>query len=293
MDAADLPADVRALYPFDSRFHAQPAGRQHFIDEGAGETVLLLHGNPTWSFYYRDLVSHLGNAGFRCIAPDHLGCGLSEKPRGWSYRLDDHIANVERLVDHLGLKRFHLVVHDWGGAIGMGLATHRSELIGKIVILNTAAFRGPRIPLRIAACRLPIFGEWLVRGLNGFARPATFMTTSRRLGKHVKQGYLWPYRNWHDRVAIARFVQDIPMKADHPSAGTLDAIAARLSRLADKPMLIAWGGRDWCFNDWYYEEWQRHFPNAATVHYADAGHYVLEDAREAVLPRIEEFLRGG
>lgn len=290
MHVTDLPEEIRALYPFRSHLFKQPAGLQHFLDEGDGEAVLMLHGNPTWSFYYRDLVRRLRESNFRCIVPDHLGCGLSDKPQDWSYRLADHIANLGRLVDHLGLQRLHLVVHDWGGAIGMGLATARPELVERIVVLNTAAFRGPRIPLRISLCRWPVVGEWVVRGLNGFARPAGFMTTEKPLSRESRRGYLWPYRSWRDRVAVARFVQDIPMEPQHPSAGTLDAITSGLSRLADKPMLLAWGGRDWCFDDWYFREWQHHFPNAESEYHAGAGHYVLEDAREAVFPRIQQFL---
>lgn len=291
MTAEDLPADIRALYPFSSHFCTQPEGRQHYLDEGRGEVVLMVHGNPTWSFYYRDLVKSLREEGFRCIVPDHLGCGLSDKPRTGSYRLADHIANLDRLVEELGIERFHLVVHDWGGAIGMGLATARPERVGKIVVLNTAAFRGPRIPRRIALCRWPVVGEWIVRGLNGFARPATFMTTTRPLQPAVKKGYLWPYRNWHDRIAVARFVQDIPMEASHPSAATLDAIDQALPRLQDNPMLIAWGGRDWCFHDWYFQEWQRRFPAATPHFFPTAGHYVLEDARDPLLHDIPSFFR--
>lgn len=291
MGVEKLPASIRALYPFTSHYFKQPEGQQHYLDEGAGSAILLLHGNPTWSFYYRDLVRHLGDQGFRCIVPDHIGCGLSDKPPEGSYRLQTHIDNVERLLEHLQLRKMHLVVHDWGGAIGMGLATRHPEWIENIVILNTSAFRGPRIPFRINVCRWPVIGEWMVRGLNAFAWPATFMTTDRPLSKAVKQGYLHPYGSWDDRIAIARFVQDIPMEANHPSSAVLDEIDQNLHRLQEHPMLIAWGGLDWCFHDWYYEEWRRRFPQAAYHYFEDAGHYVLEDAREDLLPRIETFLR--
>ena len=127
--AEALPGDVRQLYPFDGRLYLLTNGHcLHYLDEGAGPPVLMLHGNPTWSFYYRDLVLGLRDH-FRCIVPDHLGCGLSDKPQDFSYRLEDHIRHVEELVEHLQLERVHLVVHDWGGAIGMGFATRQPCLL--------------------------------------------------------------------------------------------------------------------------------------------------------------------
>jgi cis-3-alkyl-4-acyloxetan-2-one decarboxylase len=285
------PAWLRELYPFSSHSFGQPGGRQHYLDEGAGPPVLMIHGNPTWSFYYRDLVSAVVGEGGRAIAPDHLGCGFSDKPAGWSYRLADHVANLRRLVEHLALERFSLVVHDWGGAIGMGLATALPERVERMVVLNTAAFRSPRMPWRIALCRWPVIGELIVRGLNGFAGPATRMTTVRPLAPTVRRAYLWPYRSWADRVAIARFVQDIPTRPTHPSHGALVTIEEGLSRLAGKPMHLAWGGRDWCFDRSFFEEWRRRFPAAGAQWLDDAGHYVLEDGGPPLHRHLARFLR--
>ena len=152
-----------------------------FLDEGprADEAVLMLHGNPTWSFYYRHLVRELAPA-MRCVVPDHIGMGASEKPEHYDYTLNTRISDVEALIASLQLKKVHLVVHDWGGAIGFGFAARHPELIGRIVILNTAAFASPRIPFRIALCRLPVVGPLLVRGANGFAWPSTWMAMQRR-----------------------------------------------------------------------------------------------------------------
>lgn len=286
------PGAWRALYPFASRYLDLPGGhRLHYIDEGPREApaVLLLHGNPTWSFLWRDLARELSSR-FRVVAPDHLGCGLSDKPRDWSYRLAGHVANVERLVDALGLTRLHLGVHDWGGAIGMGLATRRPEAIARLVVTNTAAFPSPRLPLRIAVCRWPLLGPVLVRGLNGFAGAATVMATAKGLPDEVEQGLLAPYGSWAERIAILRFVQDIPMSPAHPSWAALAEIDAGLSRLRDKPMLLVWGERDWCFTPAFREEWQRRFPAAEALQCADAGHYVLEDAGAPARARIAAFL---
>jgi haloalkane dehalogenase len=288
-----LPGWLKRMYPFAPQSFATTRGaRMNFVDEGPrrDEAVLMLHGNPTWSFYFRDLVQALAPH-LRCVAPDHVGMGLSEKPRDYDYRLLTRIADIEALVAHLGLRRVHLVVHDWGGAIGFGFAARRPEMIGKLVILNTAAFVAPWIPRRILLCRRPFPGTLLVRGANGFAWPATWMAMHRRkLGADEKRGYLWPYDSWATRVAVDAFVKDIPVEPADPSMKTLRDIEAALPKFADRPALIAWGGKDFCFDDRFYDCWRAVFPRAQTEYYADAGHYVLEDAGPDIRRRISNFL---
>ena len=288
-----IPDWLRAQYPFEPKQFTTPGGaRLSFLDEGprSDEAVLMLHGNPTWSFFYRNVVRALSPA-VRCIVPDHVGMGLSEKPQSYDYRLSTRIADIEALVASLGLKRIHLIVHDWGGAIGFGFATRHPELIGRIVILNTAAFFSSHIPKRIALCRAGFFGEWLVRGLNGFAGPASWMSTVRALGPEVKHGFLFPYDSWANRIAVHRFVQDIPMKPNHPTRLWLDEIEAKLPFLAGREKLILWGGRDFCFNDHFLARWRGIFPQASVHRYADAGHYLLEDAGDDAISRINGFLQ--
>ncbi|MFP4282822.1 MAG: alpha/beta fold hydrolase [Verrucomicrobiota bacterium] len=285
-----VPDWLRALYPFSSHWLEQPGGRQHFLDEGRGHPVLMCHGNPTWSFYYRGLAQAVVAAGGRAIAPDHLGCGLSDKPAGWSYRLADHIENTRRLIEDRGLERFSLVVHDWGGPIGLGAALAFPERIERIVILNTAAFRSRRMPWRIALCRMPLFGDLAVRYLNAFAGPATRMTTVRPLTPELRRAYLWPYRSAAARVAVSRFVQDIPRRPAHPSYATLTQVEEGLAELRGKPVQITWGGRDWCFDRSFFEEWQRRLPEAKSDWLADCGHYVLEDGGRALHERLARFL---
>ena len=289
----NLPDWLHALYPFTPATVLTPGGaRMSFVDTGEGdEAALMLHGNPTWSFYYRRLVGELRGR-FRCVVPDHVGMGLSDKPQDYAYTLRRRIDDVEALVGSLGLKRFHLVVHDWGGAIGFGLAARHPEWIHRIVILNTAAFPLDRMPARIGLCRLPGPGTWLVRGLNGFAAPATWMAMHRRaLSETEKRAYLWPYDSWANRVAIDGFVKDIPMSPDHRSWAALKEAEAVIPKLHDRPTLICWGGRDFCFNDAFYRQWRERMPHAQTLYLADAGHYVLEDAPNDVIPRVVEFLR--
>jgi haloalkane dehalogenase len=287
-----IPDWLQALYPFTPKRLEVGGARLSYVDAGPAEgdeAVLMLHGNPTWSFYYRALIQ-AASPRLRCIAPDHVGCGLSDKPQNYPYTLAQHIANVERLAEALRLRRVHLVVHDWGGAIGFGWAARHPERVGKIVILNTAAFPASRLPWRIRACRAPWLGELLVRGLNGFAAPATWMAVQRPLRPEVKRGYLFPYDSWAHRVAVHRFVRDIPLRADHPSMAALQAAAAGLPQFAAHPLLIAWGGRDFCFNDYFYRRWREIYPAAGAHRFEHAGHYVLEDAAAEIIPLIRDFL---
>ncbi len=292
-----LPQNMQVEYPFEGNLFEQPGAsesgppvRMHYLDEGEGPVVLMLHGNPTWSFYYRNLIKTLVAAGFRCIVPDHIGCGLSDKPQDYPYLLERRIEDVERLIDHLGISRFSLVVHDWGGAIGCGLAGRRPEALEKLVVLNTAAFRSKRIPLRIAAIKVPILGEFIIRGLNGFAGPAVNMAAQKPLLPVVKTGFLWPYRSWTDRVAVWNFVKDIPLWKWHRSYAALLEVETRLSKLKDKPVQIVWGGKDFCFSKSFLKQWCELFPDAEVHLHEDCGHYILEDGGSTVWERIKSFL---
>jgi haloalkane dehalogenase len=289
--AADVEPAWRSLYPFEPHSIRVGAHSLHYLDEGprGAPPLLLLHGNPTWSFYWREVVRRFRGR-FRVVAPDHLGCGLSDKPQDWSYRLADHVANIERLALELDLSGITLGVHDWGGAIGMGFATRHPDRVARIVVTNSAAFRSRRLPLRIAACRIPGFGPLAVRAVNGFALAALAMATAKGLEPLVAEGLVAPYGSWAERVALLRFVQDIPMRPSHPSWPALVAIEEGLARLAGKPMLILWGERDWCFTPSFREEWRRRFPAAIVRSFADAGHYLMEDARDGVLDAMEGFL---
>jgi haloalkane dehalogenase len=298
--SAQVTLDPRAAswgreYPFASHFVDVDGGRMHYVDEGPRDAPVLvcLHGNPTWSFYWRALVRSQVAAGMRVIAPDHMGCGMSDRPQAWPYRLADHIANVERLLDHAGVTRFSLAVHDWGGAIGMGVATERPDAVEKLVVTNTAAFRSSDIPPSIASVRIPVFGRIAVLRFNAFAGAATFRAVERKLTPDAKAGLLAPYSNPHDRIATLRFVEDIPMKPAHPSYARLARIEERLSLLAAKPMLILWGDADFCFTPKFRARWQQLFPNATVHAWKDVGHYVMEDAPDRVLPLVRDFLGAG
>jgi haloalkane dehalogenase len=290
-DRESLPDWLRKLYPFEPKRFATPAGEMSYLDEGprSDEAVLMVHGNPTWSFFYRDVVLAL-RGGMRCIVPDHIGCGLSDKPQRWDYTLPNHIANLRALIDSLQLKRVHLIVHDWGGPIGLGTMLPRADQLGRVVVLNTAAFADTVVPWRIRVCRAPLIGEVMVRAFNGFAWPATWMAVSRPLPADVQRGFLFPYDSWTNRIATHRFVVDIPSGRGTASDRALAEIEARLPELRKREVAVIWGGRDFCFNDHYFARWKTVLPGATATYLESAGHYLIEDAGEEVVDRIAGFL---
>ena len=288
MPAPTLNPALQAEYPFASRYFDLNPWRYHYIDEGTGSPILFVHGNPTWSFAWRNLVKGLRET-HRCLAVDHIGCGLSDKPRDYDYRLAQHIDNLDRFIAQLDLQNITLVAHDWGGAIGLGAAVRAPQRFSRLVLMNTAAFRSKAIPWRIAACRIPLFGPLAVRGFNAFSGAATRMAVEKPLSPIVRQGFTHPYNSWENRIATLRFVEDIPLNEKHPSYATLADLEQRLPTLADKPMLLLWGMRDWCFTPAFLEEFERRFPQAESRRYANAGHYLFEDAQQEILAEISRF----
>ncbi|UCD66144.1 MAG: alpha/beta fold hydrolase [Deltaproteobacteria bacterium] len=278
------------LYPFAAKKISIDGHDLSFLDQGQGKVIIMLHGNPTWSFYYRNLVKQLQES-YRVIVPDHMGCGYSDKPQDYPYTLKTHIDNLETLLTELNIDKFSLVLHDWGGAIGMGLAVRKPEKVESIVVLNTAAFRSQRIPLRISLCRIPLIGDIIVRGFNGFARAALTMAVTHKMEPEVARGYLKPYDSWSHRIAVLRFVQDIPLTPKDPSWQTLMEIESGLTQFQNTPMLILWGGKDFCFNRHFYDEWLQRFPNAESHFLPDAGHYVLEDSFMKIAPLVSTFFQ--
>jgi haloalkane dehalogenase len=270
--------------------------RYHYLDEGEGEPVVMVHGNPTWSFYYRKLVEGLRSS-YRTIVPDHIGCGLSDKPNDsrYNYTLENRIDDLEALVDHLELDGgLTLVVHDWGGAIGLGYATRHPEQVARLVVLNTAAFHLPKtktFPWPLWLCRDTPLGTYLVRGLNAFCRgTARIGCTRRPLSRDVRDAYCTPYDSWEHRIAVLRFVQDIPLRPGDRSYDVVTRMQDGLSRLAEVPTLIGWGMKDFVFDHHFLAEWVRRFPGAEVHRFAQAGHYILEDEGDQIVPLVRAFL---
>jgi haloalkane dehalogenase len=270
--------------------------RLHYIDEGSGEPLVMLHGNPTWSFYYRDILAALSSE-YRVIVPDHIGCGRSEKPDDsrYSYTLLSRVLDLERLLEHLGLDRdLTLVMHDWGGMIGMTYAARYPERIARLIVSNTAAFHKPLtkvMPKALAICRSSPLGALLVRGLNAFCHGTAILGCKRQpMPRMVRSAYVSPYDSWDHRIAILRFVQDIPLRIGDRSYELVTWVEDRLHLLRSVPMLLAWGMKDFVFDRYFLDEWVRRFPAAEVHRFPHAGHYLFEDEAASMKDLIRAFL---
>jgi len=285
-----------AAYPFTPHTFTRPAGQMSYLDEGGGDPVVMLHGNPTWSYYYRNLVLALRD-NYRCIVPDHIGCGLSDKPpvSVYDYSLKSRVDDLEALLEHLGLREnLTLVLHDWGGMIGMAFASRHPERIKKIIASNTGAFplpAGKRLPWSLKIGRNTRLGAWLILKKNIFCRLAARWCVKRhKLPANVRAMYLKPYDSPANRVAVLKFVQTIPLNASDPGYDIIRDTAASLSKFSGVPTLLLWGMRDFVFDRHFLAEWQRYMPHAVTHTWPDCGHYLLEDATDDAIAKIREFL---
>ncbi len=281
-------------YPFEHRFVATPHGRMHYVEAGSGDAVLCLHGNPTWSFLYREFVQGLSGQN-RVVAPDLIGFGLSEKlshPK--DYSIQGHIDDVSALVESLDLRRVTLVMQDWGGPIGMGVALRHPDRIRALVVMNTLGFvpsgnGGPPLALRVL--RAPVVGEQLVQGLGVFNRAFVRAGIARedRRTPEVLRAYREVQGSWEERAGTLAFPRLIPIDRDDPTRALLERSDRFLSEFRG-PVLIVWGMRDPVFGEQILDEWRKRFPDAPVLEIEDAGHYLQEDAADQIVPRIRRFL---
>lgn len=294
----------QADFPFRSHFVTVDGQRLHYVDEGQGPPILMLHGNPTWSFLYRDIIKEL-RRDFRCIALDHLGFGYSDKPPHGDYSMRAHVMRLQGFVSKLGLTGLTLAVQDWGGVIGLSWAVRNRPLVARLVIMNTTGFPPPdrkallamKPPpwglLMLYPLKLPLLGELVVRGANGFVRglfPAGVHHRAQ-LDAKVMEGYRDPYPTWGSRRAHLASVRQIPLSRRHPTWRLLQETGAELDGWTVPTQLI-WGMRDPVFVPWFLEEFERRLPNhAPTVKLADASHFVQEDAPGPCAAAIRDFMR--
>ncbi|MHB1308607.1 MAG: alpha/beta fold hydrolase [Limisphaerales bacterium] len=283
------------LYPFAGSRLDLDGLSLHYLDEGSGEPVIMLHGNPTWSFFYRNLV--LGLRGqYRAIVPDHMGCGLSDKPgdERYEYSLARRVEDLESLLAHLRIEgRVTLVLHDWGGMIGMAWAARHPERVARLVLLNTAAFHLPstrRLPPSLWMCRNTKLDDFLIRRSGLFCRLVTRWGCFRPLPDRVRDGYLSPHNSGERRLAHLRFVQDIPLQPGDRSYARVSEVQERLPSFRQTPTLILWGEKDFVFDRHFLAVWQQTLPEAEIHRFPNAGHLVLEDAGDEILPLIRQFL---
>jgi len=285
-------------YPSESSCYTSINDRQmHYLEGGIdkAETIVMVHGNPSWSFYYRHLFTALCKT-YHCVVPDHIGMGLSEKPSDeqYSFTLQQRVDDLDALLSNLEVSdKITLIVHDWGGMIGMAYATRYPEKIKCLVISNTAGFhipQGREVPWQLKLSRIALIGSFLIQGLNAFCRGAVIQCVTRnKMTKDIKDAYLSPYDSWANRLSVLRFVEDIPLDEKHPTYELVDQVDKNLEQFSQLPILVCWGLNDFVFDQYYLTEWKKRMPNAE-YHEFDAGHYLLEDAGDDVIPIIESFL---
>lgn len=288
------PRNLGKLYPFEPKSFDRGGLKMSYVDEGQGDPIVMVHGNPTWSFYYRELIRGLSGS-CRTIAPDHIGCGLSDKPGKdrYDYRLKSRIDDLEALLEHLEVReKITLVIHDWGGAIGMGYAVRHPDRIARLVVLNTAAFglpQGKRFPMALRPARFSKAAQWSILKFNAFAAIAARTASRKGLASEVRAGYLAPYDTPEHRIATLEFVKDIPLEPKDPSFETLRKIHKGLAHFRQTPSVICWGMKDFVFDKAFLRQWKLELPSAEVYTFENAGHYVLEDAGPQILNIVKLF----
>ncbi len=293
-----LPATVRALYPFESHYYALSDGtRMHYVDDGPpdGEVLVFAHGYPLWSFEFRAPIIYYAAQGYRCIAMDYIGYGLSDKPGSRRYHtLRRHTYNLIELIGGLELHDVTLVVEDWGGPFGLGYAIRHLENVKRLVVMNTWAFQesySHRLhPLVRLVTRRGV-GELLFGPLNLAFRWGVQRWTARELSPTVMQAYKVPFRDVRSRVALVQFPRMISTSASHPSAGEMRDLEERLSTLQHIPTLLLWGEDDPVFTPDVARHWKEVLPRAQGPRFVpNAGHYLAEDAPDALVQQLDRFL---
>jgi haloalkane dehalogenase len=284
-------------YPFEPKSFVHANGlAQSYLDEGPrdGEVIVMLHGNPSWSYYWRKLVLGLRDR-YRCLVPDHIGMGLSDKPSDdhYAYTLQSRIDDLDRLLDGIGITGpVTLAVHDWGGMVGFGWALKHSGRVKRLVVLNTGAFPLPAakpLPWQIRLGRTFV-GAALIRGINAFAAGAARDGVVAKMPAAVRRAYEAPYDSWANRIATLRFVQDIPLVPGDRAWDIVDASASRLRDYAGRPVFYGWGLQDFVFDRHFLDTFRASLPGTEEHVFHDAGHYVLEDKAEVLVPAIRRFL---
>lgn len=279
------------LYPFESRVLEVPAGRLHYVDEGPrdADPVLFVHGTPTWSFLWRDLLVRLrGN--HRCVALDHLGFGLSDKPslERFEHTPAAHAENLGRLVEHLDLRRVTLVVHDFGGPIGLGFAVRQPERVAKIVVLNSWAWsnEGDAAVRRLSGFLASALGRFLYLWCNAAVRLVLPMAFSykAKLTRALLDHYRRPFARRADRVGPWSLGREL-----WRSNAFYEAIWNQRGRLAGIPLSLVWATRDVAFKARHLARWREAFPRAEVVE-VEAGHFLQEEAPERVERALSRFL---
>lgn len=275
-------------YPFTPKQFSLPIGTMRYVDQGAGEPIVMVHGNPSWSFEFRELIKHFSKTN-RCIVPDHIGFGLSDKPVNWDYLPAHQAENLEALLESLDLKNITLVVGDWGGPIGLSYAIKHPERIKQIVVTNTWMW--------------PTNNDWYYQGFSGFVGGAIGRWLIRRHNFFAKtviksvygdKSKLTPEIHRHFLMPLAQPVERkgnwVLPKQIIASSEWLAGLWAQREVLESKVKLVAWGMKDIAFREKELNHWIKHFPQARVVRYPDAGHFLAEEKPDELIEEIAALL---
>lgn len=278
----------REAYPFTPRSFESDGARMHYVDEGQGPPVLLVHGTTTWSFLYRDLIRTLSRR-HRCIAPDHLGYGLSDKPEGGAYRPRDHARRLKALIAHLELRDIALVVHDFGGPIGLAYALDEPQNVRALVLFNTWMWTLRREPLIRVASRLGggSLGRFFFRRFN-IELHTVFKAAwgdRSKLDAALHRQYTGPFPRPSDREPMWVLARELLGSGDW-----YEELWSRRERIFQVPALLLWGLKDPIFRARHLSRWQGLFRDAQTVTFPNVGHFVPEEACDELAPVVERFL---
>jgi haloalkane dehalogenase len=277
----------RNEYPFKSNYLQLPMGKMHYVDEGQGPAIVMVHGNPAWSFVYRHLIKGLSGK-YRCVAPDLIGFGLSDKPYDWSYLPKDHAANFNTLVETLGLKDITLVVQDWGGPIGLSYAVNKPENVKNLVIMNTWMWsvKGDPHYEKFSNFAGGPLGRFLIRYFNFFAKNVMKMATAdySKL-KPVHAQYTKALPTTRDRKGSWVFPRQIIWSSEW-----LDSLWQQSPKIKDKPALMLWGMKDIAFREIELNKWIGLFSNKTVYKFENVGHFVQEEKGAELVPLVEEFM---
>ena len=288
--------DFDGTFPFEPRYARVAADvRLHYVEQGSGDPVVLLHGNPTWSYLYRNFLPPLAEAGHRAIALDHMGFGRSDRPPGHQrYHLRAHAENLTRFIRELDLSRITLVMQDWGGPIGFGAAVAEPDRVDRLVIMNTwlaVLPDGIHLPFH-QPFRTRGLGEILCLGANLFVEAMFAGMRSESATPLVAAAYRAPFPDYYSRVPILAFARDIPIGEEHPTAAYMAELGRKASDL-QVPTLVVWGMADPVLPPSLIEVWKSFYPHAEVLELPTARHYLQEDEPAAISAGIVEFLGRG
>ena len=279
-------------WPFEPHWLATDGVHIHYVDEGPreGEAVLMLHGVPTWSYLYRRFIPPLASAGYRAIAYDQLGFGRSDKPTSTDeYSIARWVRHLDALVDELGLEQVTLVLHDWGGPVGLRWAVDNAERVRRLVVFNThtGAVDEGSAPTPYAVLRAPVLGDVLTRGVNAFRLALLYACD---LDENAKAAYAKPHPSWRSRTALAKAPRLLPFDHGNPSREVVQQTVAGLDRLYAKPKLVLWGMKDPVLRPSILANLRTRLGQAEVRELAGASHFVQEDAPEESLGYLLTFL---